>query len=325
MIGFWNIGSLAGQRRLDGVPNDRLPGTVGEEPSARGHGVRWHGTPEFLSSGMAAARDHRLSSPRLAPGLPGALVVSLLALGCARGAGTVIPELTPWNPPEGQTCSAAGGKFALDALLDSVAAVRAVEALGPVDGALLLSTAVDSAGAVSRFHRIETTLPESGAEAVATEIRRLVRGNPPGPRLGRILLVITEGRVTTLRSGASRACGPVILNEPAVQRALRAQHWTLGRAGSAVLWLFVDRAGSVARSRVEVSSGDPDLDRALLEAGRTARFLPALIDREPVAMWVQIQLALEPDCPPRMASERTQLPYDHPCRDASFRIPAAPG
>lgn len=272
---------------------------------------------------MPALHRFRVFGAGRPPGrrLAFALAAGLLIAGCggAAAAAKVVPEISPWTPPDGQRCSAAGGGFAIGAILDSVAAVRAVEAVGPADGALLLSVSVDSTGTLSRFHVIETTLPEPEAEPIAAEIEGVVRGETARRRLGRILLEVADGRVTVLRSGASRTCLPAIANEPAVQRALAAQHRTLGEVGSAVVWLFVDTAGNIERSHVQISSGDPELDRAILEAGRTARFHPALIDRAPVAVWAQIRLTLEPYCPPSMASERIELPLDDPCRDAPFR------
>lgn len=64
-----------------------------------------------------------------------------------------------------------------------------------------------------------------------------------------------------------------------------------GIGGSVILWIFIDRDGTVARSEVHESSGYPELDLAALAVAEHMRFQPALLAGEPVGVWVAQEIS----------------------------------
>jgi protein TonB len=62
----------------------------------------------------------------------------------------------------------------------------------------------------------------------------------------------------------------------------------LGHEGDVVVEALVDIDGSVADVRILKSSGNPELDKAALEAARQAKFTPAKQRDMPVRVWVSI-------------------------------------
>lgn len=238
---------------------------------------------------------------------------SWLLAGCAAAAALIPLELTPWTPPGGQTCNAFGGDFPVSAIVDSSAAVAAVDRVGGSDGGLLLSVATDSTGALSRFTRIETSLPEREADALGAALEPLVRSPDAKPRSGRLLVEREDGRMARLAVGASEACRPAIANERVVQHALQQVWEEQRREGQIHAWLFVDTTGAVTESQIRRGTGDLAMDAAIIRAARTARFHPALRDRVPVPVWVALDFTVEVYCPPT-DTVRWQLPADDPCR-----------
>lgn len=236
----------------------------------------------------------------------------VVLVGCASAAPTPLVDLTPWRPPPGQSCQAGGGDFALPTVLDSARAVAAIAALAPADGALLLSVATDSAGAVTRFRRIDATVPEPDAAALERALQPLVRGPD---RRGRLLVETADGEAARIAVGPSQHCRPAYLNQDEVSRALTRAYLDHGRTGSAEVWMFVDTAGAVEKSQINSGSGDLLLDLAILSASKLTRFRPALLDRQPVPVWVAVTFTVQAGCDRAVPDSLLwQLPMDDPCR-----------
>jgi TonB family protein len=62
----------------------------------------------------------------------------------------------------------------------------------------------------------------------------------------------------------------------------------------AFIWVRVGDTGGVQDTRISRSSGDSALDRALLAAVAVARFRPAVLDDEAVAVWIEIPVRVGP-------------------------------
>jgi TonB family protein len=237
---------------------------------------------------------------------------AFLAAACGTAAARSPLELSPWDPPRAQACGAFGGDFPLSAIMDSAAAAAAAEPVIASDGGLLLSVGIDTTGARSRFRAIETTLPAQEADALASALEPLVRGRPGAGESGRMLVERTEGRIR-LAVGPSESCRPAIADPRETKRALEDVYRQHRREGSAHVRLHVDTAGLVDAGHIERGTGDPVLDAAILDAGRRARFHPALIDRQPVAVWVALDLVVEVACPPADSLRGGFVPHDDPC------------
>lgn len=239
-------------------------------------------------------------------------IIALLVTGCAAAA-PALPELTPWQPPTGQSCGTYGGEFAAGEIVDSAAFADAFAAVGPADGGLLLRVRVDSAGEEEWFRRIETTLPPADADRIEGALAPLVRRPARGSSSGRLHLQSEDGRMARLVAGPSQSCPPAIRNRWEVQAALRKVHQEQRQTGAAVVRLHVDTAGRVTDAHVHRGSGDVLLDAAILAAGRQANFHPALLDRMPVPVWAEITLTVEVACP-QADTLLWRLPADDPCR-----------
>ena len=62
-----------------------------------------------------------------------------------------------------------------------------------------------------------------------------------------------------------------------------------GRTGSVVLGFLIDTDGTVAESKVEVSSGHTDLDEAARDGIKLCKFLPATEGSTHVKEWTKIK------------------------------------
>ena len=94
---------------------------------------------------------------------------------------------------------------------------------------------------------------------------------------------------------------PIFLNPEAVGLALtrernreRDRATEFGRStalAEALFLLLVDERGRVADTRTEVSTGQPEVDRAILRAFRIARFRPGTLNCKPAKMWFPMPMA----------------------------------
>lgn len=68
-----------------------------------------------------------------------------------------------------------------------------------------------------------------------------------------------------------------------------------GIGGRVTMWVHIDAEGVVRETEVVNSSGNEELDRVAQEVMReTARFQPARLRGEPVAVWIQIPVTFQP-------------------------------
>ncbi len=89
---------------------------------------------------------------------------------------------------------------------------------------------------------------------------------------------------------------PIFINPEAVGRALtrekngvRARADEFGRSTNedeAQFRLLVDERGRVADVKVETSTGEPEMDRAIQRAFRLSRFRPGTLNCEATRMWI---------------------------------------
>lgn len=83
---------------------------------------------------------------------------------------------------------------------------------------------------------------------------------------------------------------PYLLNIREVQETLQDQYPTNLReariSGSVVLWMFVDDTGAVPEAMVHKSSDYEAFDTAALIIAEGMKFRPALMDSEPVGVWM---------------------------------------
>ncbi|HZD03383.1 MAG TPA: energy transducer TonB, partial [Longimicrobiales bacterium] len=77
-------------------------------------------------------------------------------------------------------------------------------------------------------------------------------------------------------------------NSEDVNRLLHQVGKDVGIAGRVVLLLEVGEDGSVGDVRVRRSSGHMALDAAVVQVARSARFHPALVERQPLPVWLEL-------------------------------------
>jgi TonB family protein len=92
---------------------------------------------------------------------------------------------------------------------------------------------------------------------------------------------------------------PQLTNAPEVQQALRDHYPPLlrdaGIRGTAMVWLFIDRAGAVQEVRLNRSSGHEALDQGALRVAARMQFEPARNGDETVPVWVALPITFEAD------------------------------
>lgn len=83
---------------------------------------------------------------------------------------------------------------------------------------------------------------------------------------------------------------PLLLNTKEITQALNEGYPTELReariSGSVVVWLYVDDSGRVTESLLHKRSDHEAFDAAALSIVRRMQFRPALMDEEPVAVWI---------------------------------------
>lgn len=92
-----------------------------------------------------------------------------------------------------------------------------------------------------------------------------------------------------------------------------------GVDGNVLVWLYVDRSGTVDRARIQESSGYEAMDRAALEVARRMEFEPARSGGRPVAVWVSRRITFRSDADPTAARGTNRDPGEAD-RDDVVRI-----
>lgn len=95
-----------------------------------------------------------------------------------------------------------------------------------------------------------------------------------------------------------------------------------GIGGTAVFWLFIDRAGDVQKVQLFRSSGYDELDAAGARVAEGMRFTPALNRDRAVDVWVQVPVAFIAEG--RSAGERERRSAGGAAQGAGSDITAAP-
>lgn len=90
---------------------------------------------------------------------------------------------------------------------------------------------------------------------------------------------------------------PSVTNREDVVAALESGYPPLlrdaGVGGTATIWFFVERDGTLGKVQIQQSSGHPALDEAALDVARTIRFSPARNGEDPVPVWVAFPITFQ--------------------------------
>lgn len=114
----------------------------------------------------------------------------------------------------------------------------------------------------------------------------------PLPVLAALLVLgaCASGAPSSGPTSTPQTVAPQITNRSEVVEALEREYPPLlreaGIGGTATVWVFIDENGRVQETRIQESSGDPQLDEAALRVAEIMRFSPALNDGERVPVWV---------------------------------------
>jgi len=60
-----------------------------------------------------------------------------------------------------------------------------------------------------------------------------------------------------------------------------------------IVWFYISDTGQVLDSRIQQSSGHPQLDDAALRVADVYRFTPALNREERVVVWIQLPITFQ--------------------------------
>ncbi len=220
--------------------------------------------------------------------------------------------LAPWRPPPGQKCSVNKKPIpAAGELFDTAAFGRAVARFGS-GGSVVAALAfwpTDTAWHEEYGPRpdslviVETTLPDSlrgpiRAALLEALLQRIVQ---------RLLIRIDLNEAARLRLAPALECPAVVRSQTDIRRYGAALQSFGASPGRAVLQFLVRPDGSLTAFKVQIPSGDPDLDRAALSTARLLRFTPTLINRIPVPglvrFPVEVRLMRGAPLPPPTAAE----------------------
>lgn len=257
-----------------------------------------------------------LRVPRIT-GLAAATVVAGV-LACA-GASQAVPELVPDPVADRRSCTIEGDPGDLTALLDSARAAIELPRAGVHDGGVVISFATDSTGALTRFNVAQATVGPGAVDAIAAGLRSLIaEGGAPPSRSGRLLVRFAGGELTELRVGPYRGCRPVLTNSEEVESLLARIHAETGKVGTVDVRFRVDTVGVPMDATIQQGTGDVTFDLRTMSVVRAMRFRPALIDGQPVAVWVQLDVTVRVQqwCPPLSDSVGwSRLEPTSPCWD----------
>lgn len=84
---------------------------------------------------------------------------------------------------------------------------------------------------------------------------------------------------------------PLLLNGKEIRQTLMesypAELREAGISGSVIVWVFVDDSGDVKEALLHKRSDHEAFDEAALTVVEAMKFRPALMDEEPVAVWIR--------------------------------------
>ena len=99
----------------------------------------------------------------------------------------------------------------------------------------------------------------------------------------------------------ARDVEPVLENTVEVQQALGREYpesmRLTGHEATVVMWLFVEKDGTVGASQVLKSSEYPAFDEAATKVAERMVFTPAMWKGEPVAVWINQAIVFKPGDP----------------------------
>lgn len=209
------------------------------------------------------------------------------------GTSSSLLALTEWSPPPGQTCREVPRRSplpALEAMFDSTA-LHATVAQLPAGGSAVVSVWTDTIGKPALLRVIDTTLPETSANALQEAFGSTLRAG--APVLEHMRVRVDVGTSPRFTRGSNEECLPAMRNAEEVQARLRQLAQEAPRAGTTEVRVRVETDGSLSQVQVAKSSGSIELDRIAVEAARVARFHPGRLDRTPIASWVQFPVNIE--------------------------------
>ena len=193
----------------------------------------------------------------------------------------------------------------LAVFLDSAALVRAVAALPGPD---LLPRGVpplfwitfDSATAALAVRAVFEQIPASYTEPVAAAIRAHLKPQKPTKRPIYTHLRVVTGPEPLVDRPALRERLAAVANSEEVSRLLRRvikRFYKERRLQGVVAYtvhlrLRVHTDGTTDSAEIVRSTGEPDLDRRVLEMAGQIRFTPAMLEDVPVRVWVTVPLTL---------------------------------
>ena len=174
-------------------------------------------------------------------------------------------------------------------------------------GSVLLSTQVDTA--FVRLRVLESELGDHATDALVEQVRPHLRLDDTDRRwTGRILVEV--GEVPSLRAGYSLECPPMLLNRGDVRTAIQQLRHAIPasdfpvrrdeegnrqrRSLSVTARYRIGEDGAVRGADVQRSSGRACVDALADAMSEIVRFSPAILDGEPVEVWVQFPITVQP-------------------------------
>lgn len=92
---------------------------------------------------------------------------------------------------------------------------------------------------------------------------------------------------------------PELVNRADVRRELARRYPKVlrdkGIAGTTLIWLYVDRDGNTARTKVKETSGYREIDEAALQVASITKWTPALNKAERVSVWIALPIVFKPN------------------------------
>jgi TonB family protein len=176
----------------------------------------------------------------------------------------------------------------LATVFDAAAGFGALAALSPeIGGQAVISVSFGPDGAAGEARVLATDLPDSTARVVLTTVAGALR-DLHDPGLPGLRLRVTVGGPPAVRLEVASYCEPE--PGPGARGVERVTVYSTSPPPSVIhpprIRFLVRADGSVEDVRVEVGSGQDELDRSVVERTRQQRFKPALLDGIPISVWL---------------------------------------